>query len=785
MTTKSRPQHKDRVREELQRTGQSLDIAKEQRGKGLSAMTERQLDKRLSGVLKSMDESLEKVGTSLDELGLKRSEIRDSISKGVSGGINTIKQYAANAGQSSAEEAFREGLKTFVSEAKKRLNSDSVKGAIYGLSELNKKLQESVDNYLFAQENLERITKLSTSSSYTGMTRYKGAQLLGEGNVDEQIANVQRKELSLKNTMLEIQAYKPSLLESVSQLSEIHATARLAGEARTAFGEGRKSGASKFIDSAKAKDYAPEFEFAKERPAQRINEMPEETQSTPVTANPKVKTNAGLAQATESGTVTWGTINSAKIYYEEFEKWADLDGQQRAEFKALINNLEKTHSLKDSVELWKRMNVIWLEKTDTIEGDAKADLLERTMNATTSKEIMNISREALARHVNYYAETLLEQHYFTTKKALTEGAETGGMEEIKRLVRENQQIWYSKPLNQMVPGEKITYGEILEKNQRKLNGLLYYDAKKKFYPLRTNSEYALELKNFYENLEKMNSILSKNMIKPAEERDFSGNDIMWNFMFWYSFDSYRRNLLPPSPEKREIKMPPPPQEPTGEKNISMPPPQEPTKQKNISTPPPVPEQSEKRAAKDKQRQDKSQQAAQEGQGQKAGNSMVNIGDTNINGKPDSASAKPLEKQAKAGAGKRATKENKQEGTQRHQQVRSMGSDYDGAKVAYSELFNKGATAADHFYANIMNQAGNAKDANNLTKQSDGQEPFVVFPNANGSEGYAFPNPRLKYKADELRLMFPDLTEDKFNNNKESIEPVKIRKITQGWEPALQ
>jgi hypothetical protein len=282
-------------------------------------------------------------------------------------------------------------------------------------------------------------------------------------------------------------------------------------------------------------------------------------------------------------------VDEVKEYYKHFSKWADLNEQQRKDFGQMINKVDETSSMKDAIELWKKVNLIWLEKTDTIKSTLKPDLLERTENVATAQDAMNIARESLAHHVNHYLPEFISLFRPNFKDAPEK------MEKLFLLIKENEQITAGYEL----PDSKkdMSPEDIVKSNRKEIEEIINGASQDMKVP-QLNKRF--NLVNFYNNYNLMNDILTENTMKPASERDYSGNDIMWAYLHRFAMSAFTNRFLsereekgitaPPPPQEAletKIKAPPPP--PTTEnKEITVQPPPQEILQENIKAPPPPP-----------------------------------------------------------------------------------------------------------------------------------------------------------------------------------------------------
>jgi hypothetical protein len=76
------------------------------------------------------------------------------------------------------------------------------------------------------------------------------------------------------------------------------------------------------------------------------------------------------------------------------------------------------------------------------------------------------------------------------------------------------------------------------------------------------------------------------------------------------------------------------------------------------------------------------------------------------------------------------------------------------------------------------------ESQRLFKQSDNkQNAFVVF-QQDSREGWLFPNPRISY-TESMRYVFPELSYENFTDDKQKVDPAKVKLIAEGvWEMLL-
>ncbi len=205
--------------------------------------------------------------------------------------------------------------------------------------------------------------------------------------------------------------------------------------------------------------------------------------------------------------------------------WAEgsISKEQKARIESLISEVDRTSSMKAAVELWRGINVIWLKKTNTIDEDLKPDLLQRTSNVRLSGDAMNVARECLGHHVNYYTYELVG--VFTNNKYLPE------------LMIENERIRRGIALNRQLDDDEkgLTPAQIMKKNEEMIKQIIKSESE--------NREDRLALVNFYNYYVKMNERLVRNLNKPAESRDYSGDADMWIYMYYTSMGLYRQRRI--------------------------------------------------------------------------------------------------------------------------------------------------------------------------------------------------------------------------------------------------
>ncbi|MGD0510356.1 MAG: hypothetical protein ABSA33_00805 [Candidatus Micrarchaeaceae archaeon] len=280
------------------------------------------------------------------------------------------------------------------------------------------------------------------------------------------------------------------------------------------------------------------------------------------------------------GTVSNSWVKKVNDYYGDFSKWANLDERQQTEFEGLIKEVNETRSMAASMELWKRINVMWVQNADVVPADRKAELADWTMDSKSEKDMVNVSRELLALYVNHYL-PVITMH-------------ATGSADVANLIKENHDYMRQPDLTSRPEGGEKTYQELIEENERKLKDLIvprrlpFSKPKGEFATLKNARVMGappsnLTARNFYDQYLKMNEMLDGNISRKPSERDYSGNDIMWDYMRATAEAVYKMRLMPEegrrgemappsfgSPTKEQEMMPPPPLEPLAAQIRKMP-----------------------------------------------------------------------------------------------------------------------------------------------------------------------------------------------------------------------
>ncbi|MGI0100583.1 MAG: hypothetical protein ACREBH_02595 [Candidatus Micrarchaeaceae archaeon] len=305
-----------------------------------------------------------------------------------------------------------------------------------------------------------------------------------------------------------------------------------------------------------------------------------------------------------TGTVTKKWLRHAKDYYSHFEVWAEdnISDEKKAEFASKFKELESTMSMKTAIELWKDVNAIWVKNTGVIEDESDREgLLKRTMSVSNAKEAINVSRESLARHVIYYATWEEQDKYGGTK---INGLMLQSMPSFKPYIRaytpefmkrfhEERKLHDQLDAEHAAGGKEGLQAEIDEIHKDIERDLGYRTD----FPSRQTGRFNLrnpghklssgnELINFYNNYINMLETHQKGQqdIRNGKDGDYSGDDMMWKYMYLISWAAYRRRKYKPieyeepgSGKASAFNLPPPPpqfsQESTKTFELPLPPPQ--------------------------------------------------------------------------------------------------------------------------------------------------------------------------------------------------------------------
>lgn len=105
--------------------------------------------------------------------------------------------------------------------------------------------------------------------------------------------------------------------------------------------------------------------------------------------------------------------------------------------------------------------------------------------------------------------------------------------------------------------------------------------------------------------------------------------------------------------------------------------------------------------------------------------------------------------------------------------------------SYKSLLRSGTTAWDPIYLNAdaSSSPTDLIEERSVLLQEVGnnQGTFILFSN-NSDMGWVFPNPLLSYRYHALKSVYPNLNEEKFTYSKETIEPVCVRRMSEGrWK----
>jgi len=107
-----------------------------------------------------------------------------------------------------------------------------------------------------------------------------------------------------------------------------------------------------------------------------------------------------------------------------------------------------------------------------------------------------------------------------------------------------------------------------------------------------------------------------------------------------------------------------------------------------------------------------------------------------------------------------------------------------AKSFYQRLVAGGSVKNNLIYLDSKKSAsrdGLTKNEEFLREVSHAQGAFVLFISSD-YQGWVFPNPKLIFRPDSLRSLFPNLTAERFDNSKEIIEPVPVVRVGKGrWK----
>jgi hypothetical protein len=96
---------------------------------------------------------------------------------------------------------------------------------------------------------------------------------------------------------------------------------------------------------------------------------------------------------------------------------------------------------------------------------------------------------------------------------------------------------------------------------------------------------------------------------------------------------------------------------------------------------------------------------------------------------------------------------------------------DEARNAYRNLVTGNATAEDFIYLSAEGGTalGKLEDKYVYLSEDSAQGAFVLF-TVDGERGWVFPNPSLRFRPSALRPVFPQMTEEMFESNKEDLPP---------------
>lgn len=110
----------------------------------------------------------------------------------------------------------------------------------------------------------------------------------------------------------------------------------------------------------------------------------------------------------------------------------------------------------------------------------------------------------------------------------------------------------------------------------------------------------------------------------------------------------------------------------------------------------------------------------------------------------------------------------------------VASTQDDARVAYRNLVTGDAPVQDFIYLSAEGSTamGMLEEKHIYLVGDNAQGAFVLFP-VDGKRGWVFPNPSLRFRPSALSPLFPTLTEDGFERNKENIQPCPAAKVAEG------
>ena len=267
----------------------------------------------------------------------------------------------------------------------------------------------------------------------------------------------------------------------------------------------------------------------------------------PSTANTSVnRTRASTAERVDR---TW--IRTVERYYNDreghFKKWANLNDNQKDKIDGLVEKLKEDRSMETARELWKSINTIWLEKTETIDSTTKSIFMERTAKAGSIEDVRDIARESLAHHINYYRPHILK-------------AFVGG-ENLEQMLEVEEE--FKRRIAAADDKERKNLEKALDKSIK--DRLKFIESKDVAEDVKVARYKGYGLINFNNHYEKM---MSRHTIG-----DYSGNDETWSYMHALAYAAWKERMLH---EEEGIRSPPPPEPPVGRgKEVLSPPPPEP------------------------------------------------------------------------------------------------------------------------------------------------------------------------------------------------------------------